>query len=178
MRTTGARRQSDGLRETSLWQPSFRCIEHRRYAPGCDPLAPYYLAASPKDSHGSEPRQELRTTGARRQSDGLRETSLCRRVAESENGTVTRELTEALEREAATSDVLQIISRSPGDLQPVFQAMLKNAVRLCDARFGNIYRWDGDDLHLVATENAPVAFAQARGRSPLHPGPETPTGRK
>ena len=94
-----------------------------------------------------------------------------------EVGRLTRELNEALERQTATSEVLQAISRYPGDLQPVFQAMLKNAVRLCDAKFGNIYRWDGDALHLVATENAPVAFAQARGRSPLRPGPETPTGR-
>ena len=94
-----------------------------------------------------------------------------------EVGRLTRELNEALERQTATSEVLQSISRYPGDLQPVFQAMLKNAVRLCDAKFGNIYRWDGDALHLVATENAPVAFAQARGRSPLRPGPETPTGR-
>ena len=94
-----------------------------------------------------------------------------------EVGRLTRELNEALERQTATSDVLQIISRSPDDLQPVFQAMLKNAVRLCDAKFGNIYRWDGDALHFVATENAPVAFAQARGRSPLRPSPQTPTGR-
>ena len=72
-----------------------------------------------------------------------------------EVGRLTRELNEALERQTATSEVLQSISRYPGDLQPVFQAMLKNAVRLCDAKFGNIYRWDGDALHLVATENAP-----------------------
>ena len=55
--------------------------------------------------------------------------------------------------------------------------MLKNAVRLCDAKFGNIYRWDGDALHLVATQNVPPAFVQARGRSPLRPSPQTPTGR-
>ena len=88
---------------------------------------------------------------------------------------LARELNEALERQTATSEVLQSISCYPGDLQPVFQAMLTNAVRLCDAKFGNIYRWDGDALHLAATENAPLAFAQARGRSPQHPGPETPT---
>ena len=55
--------------------------------------------------------------------------------------------------------------------------MLKNAARLCDAKFGNIYRWDGDALHLVATQNVPAAFVQARGRSPLRPSPQTPTGR-
>jgi GAF domain-containing protein len=90
---------------------------------------------------------------------------------------LTRELNEALERQTAMSEALQIISRSPDDLKPVFQAMLKSAVRLCDAKFGNIYRWDGDALHLEATENAPVAFAQARGRSSLRPSPQTPTGR-
>ena len=55
--------------------------------------------------------------------------------------------------------------------------MLKNAVRLCEAKFGNIYRWDGDALHLVATQNAPAAFAQARRRSSFRPGAQTPTGR-
>ena len=96
---------------------------------------------------------------------------------ETEVTRLTRELNEALERQAATSEVLQVISGSPGDLQPVFQAMLKNAVRLCEAKFGNIYRWDGDALHLVATQNAPTAFAQARRRSSFRPGAQTPSGR-
>jgi GAF domain len=78
----------------------------------------------------------------------------------------TRELTESLEQQTATSEVLQVISSSPGDLQPVFETMLENAVRMCDARFGNIYRWDGDALHLVATHNTPPAFGEARRRSP------------
>ena len=58
--------------------------------------------------------------------------------------------------------MLQVISGSPGDLQPVFATMLEKAVRICDAKFGNIYRWDGDALHLVATHNTPPAFAEAR----------------
>ena len=90
----------------------------------------------------------------------------------------TADLTEALEQQTATSEVLQVISSSPGDLQPVFTSMLKNAVRICDAKFGNIYRWDGDTLHLVAAHNTPPAFAEARGSSPLQrPGPKTVVGR-
>jgi two-component system NtrC family sensor kinase len=90
---------------------------------------------------------------------------------------LTHELKEAIEQQSATSEVLRVISGYPGDPQPVFQAMLKNAVRLCDAEFGNIYRWDGDTLHLVATENAPPAFAEARRVTTGRPGPKTPTGR-
>ena len=73
----------------------------------------------------------------------------------------TRDLTESLEQQTATSEVLQVISSSPGDLEPVFATMLENAVRICDAKFGNIYRWDGDALHLVATHNTPPAFRRS-----------------
>jgi adenylate cyclase len=55
--------------------------------------------------------------------------------------------------------------------------MLEKAVRICDAKFGNIYRWAGDALHLMASYNTPAAFAEARGRSPNRPGPQTPAGR-
>ncbi len=88
----------------------------------------------------------------------------------------TVDLTEALEQQTATSDVLQVISRSPGDLEPVFASMLEKAVRICDATFGNIYRWDGEFLNLVAAHNAPPAFAEAR-RSPRRPDPKMPIGR-
>ena len=93
--------------------------------------------------------------------------------AEAEVARLTRELNEALERQAATSEVLQVISGSPGDLEPVFAAMLENAVRICDAKWGNIHRWDGNALHLLATHNTPPAFAKARGRSPNYPGSDT-----
>src|SRR6478672_8022243 len=98
-------------------------------------------------------------------------------VEETKVARLAHELGEALEQQSATSEVLRVISGYPGDPQPVFQAMLKSAVRLCDAEFGNIYRWDGDALHLVATQNAPPAFAQARRLTPGCPGPKTPTGR-
>ena len=57
--------------------------------------------------------------------------------------------------------MLQVISSSPGDLQPVFDTMLEKAVRICDANFGNIYRWDGDALHLAATHNTPPALCRS-----------------
>ena len=89
----------------------------------------------------------------------------------------TRELTESFEQQTATSEVLQVISSSPGDLQPVFAAMLEKAVRICDAKFGNIYRWDGNAFSLVATHNIPPAFAEARRFSPFRPGAKHPLGR-
>ena len=88
----------------------------------------------------------------------------------------TADLTEALEQQTATSEVLQVISRSPGDLEPVFTAMLEKAVRICDAKFGSIYRWDGEALHIVATHNTPPAFAEERRRSPYRPYPQSPIG--
>ena len=89
----------------------------------------------------------------------------------------TAELTEALEQQTATSEVLEVISGSAGDLQPVFAAMLEKAVRICDAGFGNIYRWDGQDLHHLAAHNTPPAFADARAHLPYRPRPEAPIGR-
>ena len=89
----------------------------------------------------------------------------------------TDDLTESLEQQTATSEVLQVICSSPGDLQPVFATMLENAVRICDAKFGNIYRWDGDARHLMASHNTPAAFVEARRYSASRPGPETPSGR-
>ena len=89
----------------------------------------------------------------------------------------TADLTEALEQQTATSEVLQVISSSPGDLEPVFATMLGNAARICDAKFGNIFRWDGDAMHLVATHNTPPAFTEYRKRLPLPPKPNLPFGR-
>jgi GAF domain-containing protein len=72
----------------------------------------------------------------------------------------TRELTESLEQQTATADLLGVISSSPGDIQPVFAAMLENAVRICDAKFGVVYRCEGDTMRFVAMHNVPPALAQ------------------
>ena len=89
----------------------------------------------------------------------------------------TRELSESLEQQTATSEVLKTISSSPGDLQPVFDAMLANATRLCEAKFGALWLCEGDALRAVAL-NAPPAFAEERQRQPLIlPTPETGLGR-
>ena len=73
-----------------------------------------------------------------------------------------KKLAEALEQQAATSEVLGVISSSPGELQPVFDAMLANATRLCGAKFGNLNLYDGGEFCHVAHHNVPPAFAEAR----------------
>ena len=76
-------------------------------------------------------------------------------------------LAEALEQQTATSEVLQVISSSPGELEPVFTAMLENATRICAAKFGTMFRFDGDAFHPMAMVNTPPAltnFLQRRGR--------------
>ena len=89
----------------------------------------------------------------------------------------TADLAEALKQQTATSEVLQVISSSPGDLEPVFASMLENAVRICDAKFGNIFRWDGDALRLVAAHNTPPAFAAYRNHTPVRASTTSIVGR-
>jgi hypothetical protein len=79
----------------------------------------------------------------------------------------TRELSESLEQQTATSQVLKVISSSPADLQPVFEAMLANATRLCEAKFGVLYRSEGDALRAIAMYGAPPAYVEERRRNPI-----------
>jgi GAF domain-containing protein len=86
----------------------------------------------------------------------------------------TDDLSESLQQQTATADVLQVISSSPGELEPVFQTMLANATRICEAKFGNLYLYEDGGLRAVASHNVPPAFAEARRRGPFHPPPGGP----
>jgi len=90
----------------------------------------------------------------------------------------TRELSEALEQQTATSEVLKVISSSPGELTPVFTAMLENAVRICDAKFGNLMLYDGNAYQFAALHGAPPAWEELARRQPVFSvRPNSPLGR-
>jgi class 3 adenylate cyclase len=89
----------------------------------------------------------------------------------------TRELSEAREQQTATTEVLQVISSSPGELEPVFQTMLAKAVRICEAKFGTLYLCDDNGFRAVAMHNAPPAFAEKRAAAVVDPHPHGGLGR-
>jgi GAF domain-containing protein len=109
-----------------------------------------------------------KTTKARTDVDRLRAT----------NADLKKRLAEALEQQAATSEVLRVISGSPGELQPVFQAMLENAVRICEAKFGALYLSEGDAVRMVATSGVSRQLdEELRSAGLRRPGPRTALGR-
>jgi GAF domain-containing protein/CheY-like chemotaxis protein len=89
----------------------------------------------------------------------------------------TDDLSEALEQQTATSEVLGIISSSPGELEPVFQAMLENATRICEAKIGILFRYENDAYTAIATLGVTPAYAEYLNRGPIRPGPTTGLGR-
>ena len=104
-----------------------------------------------------------RTHGRKPRSTGTKARARVGRSREPSAG-LEGKLAEALEREAATSEVLRVISSSPGQLEPVFQAMLENATRICGAKFGILFRYEGGLFHPAALTNVPPAFADFLGR--------------
>ena len=86
-----------------------------------------------------------------------------------ELGQRTADLSESLERQTATAEVLRVISSSPGELKPVFEAVLENAVRICHAKFGNLMLYDGNQMRMAAMYNAPAAFEKLRREDPIIP---------
>jgi GAF domain-containing protein/anti-sigma regulatory factor (Ser/Thr protein kinase) len=90
----------------------------------------------------------------------------------------TNELSESLEQQTATSEVLGVISSSPGELEPVFQAMLANAVRICEAKFGVLFRYDGSAFQPTAWLGVPPAYEDSlRQRGSFRPDNGTPLDR-
>jgi GAF domain-containing protein len=85
------------------------------------------------------------------------------------NARLLNELRESLQQQTATSEVLKVISASPGQLEPVFQAMLENAVHICRASFGNLLLYEGDSFRHVALHNAPEAWIAEQQRDPIAP---------
>ena len=95
-----------------------------------------------------------------------------------ENTRLLNELRESLQQQTATADVLKVISSSQGELEPVFQAVLENATRICEAKFGTLFLREADAFRAVATYNAPRAYVEALAREPLiRPPPDVPLGR-
>ena len=96
----------------------------------------------------------------------------------SSSDNLREQLNEALANQAATAEVLRVISSLPGELGPVFEAMLEKAVNICDAKFGLLFRWEGDAFRTVAMHGVPEAFAAQRRSNPLlRPNPRTGLGR-
>jgi GAF domain-containing protein len=88
----------------------------------------------------------------------------------------TTDLSESLEQQTATAGVLSVISSSPGELKPVFQTILENATRICEAKFGTLYLCEGEGFRTVAAHNAPPAYIEARTRELIQPAPDTALG--
>jgi hypothetical protein len=89
-----------------------------------------------------------------------------------------RELSEALERQAATDAVLRVISASRADMQPVFEMIVRSAVALCGSLFANVFRFDGVLLHFVASHNVGPSYVELlRAKYPMPPDFSQVSGR-
>jgi GAF domain-containing protein len=107
----------------------------------------------------------------------LLETFAAQAVIAIENVRLFTELRDSLEQQTATTEILQTINRSPGDPQPVFEAILEKAMTLCDAAFGTFATFDGHTLHTAVTRGVPEPFTRFRLSNPPDYGPETGPGR-
>jgi hypothetical protein len=132
----------------------------------------------PRSRAGPERAKSRRRKTITRKRRSLRNPSGADHKTQSDVAQLTRKRDEALERERATAEVLRVISSSPGDLQPVFESMLANATRLCEANFGALNLHADGAVRVAAMHNAPPAFAELRQREPVfRPSPMMPLAR-
>jgi len=94
-----------------------------------------------------------------------------------ENARLLNELRESLQQQTATADVLRVISASPGEPEPVFQAMLENAVRLCEAKFAMLFLYEENQFRAVAKWNIPPAYGEFLEKNTILADPKVPLGR-
>ena len=126
--------------------------------------------------------RKLRSTGTKA-STPVGRTRKSRADLEQQLEKYRRDLTESLEQQTATSEVLRVISSSPGELEPVFQAMLASATQTCEAKFGLLYRIQGDSARIISRLGIPPALTEYLKRGPHRPplnrrlNPLTPIGR-
>ena len=91
---------------------------------------------------------------------------------------LTRERDEAREQQMATAEILRVIRSSPNDVQPVFETIVRNAVSLCGGLFANVFRFDGELLHYVASHNVGPSYADMiRAKYPMRPDSSQVSGR-
>ena len=120
-----------------------------------------------------KPRRKRSTPKRRNAPKALRNRGVSIAGQETVVARLTHERDEALLRETANSEILRLISKSPDDLELVFRTILENATRICNANFGTLYRFDGENIYPVAQFNTPAALLEAqtrRGRFPPTPG--------
>jgi len=123
-----------------------------------------------RSTAGPERAKSRRRKTVTKKRRSLRNPSAADYKTQSHVAQLVRERDEALEREKATTEVLRVISSSPGELKPVFQAMLESAVRICEAKFGTLFRYDGENFHMTASVGTPAALVKfQKQRGPFRP---------
>ena len=112
-------------------------------------------------------RPQRPTPGRSRKSPGSDDEKKSAAVLKRELDEARQQLSEALAQQTATSDVLQVISSSPGELELVFNSMLENAVRICGAKFGNLWLRESEGYRIAATHGAPLEYREYFARRPV-----------